>query len=241
MKNLTFFTGAGISKESGIDTFRDSGGLWTTHTIDDIATLNGWRKNRELVLDFYNERRKQLATVEPNQAHLDLVRLEEKFNVNIVTQNIDNLHSRAGSTNIIHLHGELTKAYGSLYNGRTSNDIEKTDIGYNEIKIGDKCEFTGSQLRPDVVWFGEYPNNTDKASEVFMNTDILVIIGTSMSIDYTIDLLKMSKRNPDLKIFCIDPNPPKEMLLRRFKNIIFIEKPATEGVRELINILSFYN
>lgn len=178
MKKILIFTGAGVSKESGIETFRDSkDSLWNNYKIEDVATIDAWRKNRELVLDFYNQRRAQLKDVEPNLAHKLIVDLEKDFEVTLVTQNVDNLHERAGSTNIIHLHGELTKSR-STYPGST----EVYDCP-GDINIGDKCA-RGAQLRPHIVWFGENldPANLDKATIAANECDICIIVGTSMQV-----------------------------------------------------------
>ena len=156
---IVIFTGAGIDKESGINTFRDSAdALWENHNIDDVCTPSGWRKDREKVLNFYNDRRRQLPTVEPNSAHTGLVKLEDKYDVTIVTQNVSDLHKRAGSSKILHLHGELTKARGSL----STNQDTIRDIGYGDINIGDKCKY-GSQVRPHIVWFEEMPFNVEES------------------------------------------------------------------------------
>lgn len=178
MKKILIFTGAGVSKESGIETFRDSkDSLWNNHKIKDVATIDAWRKNRSLVLDFYNQRRAQLKDVEPNLAHKIIADLEKDHKVTLVTQNVDNLHERAGSTNIIHLHGELTKSR-STYPGST----EVYDCP-GDINIGDKCP-RGAQLRPHIVWFGENldPANLDKATIAAQECDICIIVGTSMQV-----------------------------------------------------------
>jgi NAD-dependent deacetylase len=244
-KKIVVFTGAGISKESGIDTFRDAqSGLWYNVNVDDVATPEGWRKDREMVLKFYNERRAQLPTVQPNDAHKALVTLEEKFDITIVTQNVDDLHERAGSTNIIHLHGELTKARGALYDNKPSPLDEVVDIGYKEINIGDKCAFTGSQLRPHIVWFGEMPFGVIEAYRAMQNADILLIIGTSLQIGYTLDLLNNVRHEGDeryhnklaCEIYYIDPSPMRYLDNYGLK-INYIEKTAVEGVTELVNAL----
>ena len=194
-KKIVVFTGAGISRESGILTFRDvKDGLWNNHNLEDVATIEGWRKDREKVLAFYNERRQELINVTPNGAHNALVELENDYDVTIITQNVDDLHERAGSTNVVHLHGELTKARGCMYNNKTSPLDNVVNIGYADIKIGDKCSVSDSQLRPHIVWFGEYPFEIDKAFKSVRDADILLIIGTSLQITYTIDMLNNVKR-----------------------------------------------
>ena len=229
-KKIVVFTGAGVSRESGVLTFRDSvDGLWENHKIDDVCTPSGWKKDREKVLNFYNDRRRQLPTVEPNSAHTGLVKLEEKYDVTIVTQNVDDLHERAGSSKILHLHGELTKARGTLSSKETI-----VEIGYNDINIGDKCEITGSQLRPHIVWFEEMPFNVEESYDAITESDVLIIIGTSLMIGYTLNLL--SSVNGDCKIYYIDPQPSR-YLDHLGKDITYIEKPATEGVELILNEL----
>jgi NAD-dependent deacetylase len=232
MKKIVVFTGAGISKESGIETFRDANGLWENYKIEDVCTLEGWRKNREKVLDFYNARRKQLATVEPNDAHKALVKLSDNHELTLVTQNVDDLHERAGSTNVIHLHGELTKVRGSFWNGNPLQTIESIyDIGYEDIKIGDKCESTDSQLRPHIVWFGEYPFGVYEAVKGFQSADIILVIGTSLQISYTLEFFKTLKDG--VKIIYIDPSPV--MYLTNFGlDVEYIRKSAVEGVSEIV-------
>lgn len=227
-KKIVVFTGAGVSRESGILTFRDSvDGLWENHNIDDVCTPSGWKKDREKVLNFYNDRRRQLPSVEPNSAHTGLVKLEDKYDVTIVTQNVDDLHERAGSSKILHLHGELTKARGTL-----SSKESIVDIGYDDINIGDKCP-NGSQLRPHIVWFEEYPFNVEESYDAMIEADVLIIIGTSLMIGYTLNLL--SSVSDDCKIYYIDPQPSR--YLDHTKDITYIEKPATEGVESILNEL----
>ena len=177
MKNLVVLTGAGISAESGISTFRDSGGLWEQYRIEDVATPEGWARDPKLVTDFYNQRRKQLLEVEPNYGHIALVELEKYFNVYVVTQNVDNLHERAGSKNIVHLHGELTKVRSERFDHLI---YELTPDRY-EVKIGDKCE-KGFQLRPHIVWFGEAVPMLEEAVRLAQKADIFVVVGTSLNV-----------------------------------------------------------
>ena len=229
-KKIVVFTGAGVSRESGVLTFRDSvDGLWENHKIDDVCTPSGWKKDREKVLNFYNDRRRQLPTVEPNSAHTGLVKLEDKYDVTIVTQNVDDLHERAGSSKILHLHGELTKARGTLSSKETI-----VEIGYNDINIGDKCEITGSQLRPHIVWFEEYPFNVEESYDAITEADVLIIIGTSLMIGYTLNLL--SSVNGDCKIYYIDPQPSR-YLDHLGVDINYVETSATEGVELILNEL----
>lgn len=246
---IVVFTGAGVSRESGIETFRDSGGTWENEDVDAVATPEGWKKDKERVLNFYNQRRTQLENVEPNMAHKLIAELEKEHEVTVITQNVDDLHERAGSSNVIHLHGELTKAQSS------SNPKLIYNVGYTPTKIGDKCD-EGSQLRPHVVWFGEYPNNIEKAIKTLREVDLLLIIGTTFMIEYTTGLLRMCKdlHNPNMgvvDVHCIDPNPPKGVLDGLFNErkvneneefvwvgtTNYIEEPATEGMSEFLKLI----
>ncbi len=225
MKTITILTGAGISAESGVKTFRDSGGLWENHKVEDVASPKGWLMDQELVLKFYNERRRQLMEVEPNEAHKQLVRLEEKYIVNIITQNVDDLHERAGSKRILHLHGQLTQAKSSGYNESVK------DIGYSDIKSGDLCE-EGFQMRPNIVWFGESVPMITTAEGLAYDADIFIIIGTSMVVYPAAGLFGRTK--PGTPIYVIDP---AEMPVLGKENVTYIKKSATEGVMELVNKL----
>lgn len=197
MKNLVVLTGAGISAESGIKTFRDADGLWEGHDVMQVASPLGWEKDQELVLDFYNQRRKQLLSVDPNKAHTVLAELEQDFNVEIITQNIDDLHERAGSSNVLHLHGELLKA-------RSTFDENLVLNWKQDIKIGDFCEHN-FQLRPHVVWFGEAVPMMEKAIQKVSNADIIAIIGTSMQVYPAAGLIDFAPvKTP---VYFIDPNP----------------------------------
>lgn len=175
MEKIVVLSGAGISKESGLKTFRDDDGLWKSHRVEELATPHAWQQNQELVLEFYNWRRKQLLDVEPNPAHYALVELEKEFDVQIVTQNVDDLHERAGSSNVLHLHGEIRKARS------TADENLVYDIDGWELKTGDTCE-KGSQLRPHVVWFGEPVTNIEAAARISQTADIFLIIGTSLAV-----------------------------------------------------------
>ncbi|MBB3047635.1 NAD-dependent deacetylase [Litorivivens lipolytica] len=175
MSRVVVFSGAGISAESGLPTFRDNGGLWHNHSVYDVATPEAWQRDPHLVLDFYNARRQGLRKVKPNAAHLALAQLEQHCEVVVVTQNVDDLHERAGSSNVIHLHGELTKARS------TERESLVYDLGDRDIAWGDVCEL-GSQLRPHVVWFGEMVHNTDEACEAIAQADRLLVVGTSLSV-----------------------------------------------------------
>lgn len=225
MKKLVVLTGAGISAESGISTFRDANGLWEGHDIMEVASPQGFAKNPYLVLDFYNQRRKQLLEVTPNKAHYNLKELEAHFDVSIVTQNVDDLHERAGSSHIIHLHGELLKAR-SVYNERLIYNWEK------DIVLGDLAE-DNSQLRPHIVWFGEEVPMLTKAIEITEKADILVIIGTSMQVYPAASLINFVSE--DTAIYFIDPKPAVNKNV--FNNLTVIEDVATLGTDKLLNIL----
>ena len=230
---IVVFSGAGVSQESGVPTFRNSDGLWENHKVEDVATPKGWRENKKLVLDFYNARRAQLPTVEPNEAHKLLVELEKHHDVTIVTQNVDDLHERAGSSKVIHLHGELTKARGSFYEHKTSSLDPVYEIGYEDIKQGDMCETTGSQLRPHIVWFGEMPLDTEEAFMSLAEADVVLIVGTSLQITYTMDALAMIMESTDASFYYVDPEPSR--YLDGFGEVTYIEKPASEGVKDFVD------
>lgn len=219
MKKLVILTGAGISAESGISTFRDAGGLWEGHDIIEVASPEGWRKNRELVLDFYNKRRKQALNCLPNEAHLELAKLEKFFDVTIITQNVDNLHEKAGSSKIIHLHGELFKSQSTL----DPNLIYNMD-GW-QINLGDKCE-KGSQLRPYIVWFGEMVPMMEPAIDAAADADIFAVIGTSMMVYPAASLIQYTKRN--IPKYIIDVKIPETGAL---ENLCEIEAPASRGTK----------
>ncbi|MDD4994060.1 MAG: NAD-dependent deacylase [Paludibacter sp.] len=222
MKKLVVLTGAGMSAESGISTFRDEGGLWEKYKIDDVATPNAWRKNKALVLDFYNQRRKQLFNVEPNAGHLALAELEKQFEVQIITQNVDNLHERAGSTNILHLHGELMKVRSTGHGAEVYN---LTEDKY-ETHVGDKCP-KGFQLRPHIVWFGEAVTLMDEAERLTKQADILLVIGTSLQVYPAAGLI--NQVNTDIPVYLIDPRPIDKLP----SHVTIIQKGASEGMIEL--------
>jgi len=226
-KKIVFFSGAGISRESGVLTFRDCvDGLWNNHKIEDVATIGAWGKDREKVLGFYNERRKQMPEVVPNEGHLLIASLEKDYDVIIVTQNVDDLHERAGSTNVIHLHGELTKARSCM-----NPKAEPVNIGYNDINMGDKAE-DGSQLRPHIVWFGEYPFGVDKGYQAIRNADYLVVIGTSLNITYTLDML--AEASNDCEVFYIDPEPSQMLGWYTKKTVNLMKYGGAEGMAKFI-------
>jgi NAD-dependent deacetylase len=218
MKKLVVLTGSGISSESGLKTFRESGGLWEDYDVMEVASYSGWTKNMELVLQFYNERRSQLKDARPNEAHAGLVDLEKYFSVQIITQNVDNLHEKAGSKNVLHLHGILTRA-------RSTGDPHLIyDIGYEPIHAGDTCD-KGFQLRPDIVWFGEAVPAIEEAAAITSTADIFVVIGTSMVVYPAAGLIDyVPKSTP---VFLIDPN---EVALPVFRNIHIIREKAGAGI-----------
>lgn len=225
-KKIVVLTGAGMSAESGIATFRDTDGLWENHRVEDVATPEGFRINPEFVLEFYNQRRKELLGTKPNNGHLGLAELEKEYDVTIVTQNVDNLHEQAGSSDVVHLHGELMKSRSS----RDPSIIYEIDKDNVEIKIGDMCEL-GSQLRPDIVWFGEAVPMIETAAKVVQKADIVVIIGTSLNVYPAAGLVDFAKTGTP--IYLIDP---KDVRGSR-RNITHIQKGASEGVKELTKIL----
>ncbi|WP_444995390.1 NAD-dependent deacylase [Aliikangiella sp. IMCC44359] len=194
---IVVFTGAGISAESGLKTFRDSNGLWNEYSVNEVATPKAWSNNPELVLNFYNERRKEICNTRPNDAHLWIAKLEEKYEVVVVTQNIDDLHERAGSKNVIHVHGEITKARSS----QDSNFV--TTIGYDDINIGETAA-DGSQLRPDIVWFGEAVMNYDISREHFSTAKRVLVVGTSLSVFPVAGLLKKARYSAEKVIVAFD-------------------------------------
>jgi len=220
MKKIVVLTGAGISAESGISTFRDSNGLWENHDIMEVASPEGWRNNPKLVLNFYNLRRKQLKEVKPNSAHYFLKGLEEKYEVVVITQNVDDLHERAGSSKIIHLHGELLKV-------RSEKNEDMVLDWSEDINLGDLAE-DGAQLRPYIVWFGEMVPMLERAVEEVLSADVMLVIGTSLQVypaASLIDYIEYGK-----PVFVIDPN---SVLVPHNPHIKIIRKTATEGVKEL--------
>ena len=225
MKNLVILSGAGISAESGVQTFRDAGGLWEGHDVMEVASPEGWNRNQALVLDFYNKRRAQLFTVKPNKGHMDLVELEKHFQVNIITQNVDDLHERAGSSSVIHLHGELLKVRSSM----DENDILEWK---NDLTLSDKCK-KGSQLRPHIVWFGEAVPLIPDAIQIVQKADFLAVIGTSLQVYPAASLMHYAKRG--ITIFYIDPNPT--ISESAIPNLKIIKENATVGVAIMKQII----
>lgn len=227
MKRVVILTGAGISKESGIETFRDAqDSLWNNYKVEDVATPMGFLKNPEMVLEFYNERRKQLAGVEPNQAHIDLSELEDYYDVKIITQNIDDLHERGGSTDVLHLHGSLTEAKTNMSPDKIYN------IGYKDINIGDEGE-DGVQMRPNVVWFGESVPAINDAERITKSADVFIIIGTSLGVYPAATLHRLTPK--DTPIYIVDPSVPENMIYE--DRVTLHQEPATTGVAKVVDEL----
>ena len=225
MKKLVVLTGAGISAESGLKTFRDSDGLWEGYDVMEVATLEGFYKNPTLVLNFYNQRRKQLLEASPNKAHFNLAKLQTYFDVEIITQNVDDLHERAGSKKITHLHGELLKV-------RSSVDENLVYNWNKDLILGDLCE-KKKQLRPHIVWFGEEVPLLDKAIEITEKADTLIIIGTSMQVYPAASLINFIM--PNTPIYFIDPTPT--ISENQFQNLTIIKENASSGTDKLIELL----
>ena len=230
MKKIVVLTGAGMSAESGISTFRDAGGLWDQYPVEQVATPEGYAANPQLVTDFYNARRRQLLTVEPNDGHRLVAALEKTYKVVVVTQNVDNLHERAGSSRVIHLHGELTKVTSSLQPNNPRYIRELAPEEY-EVKIGDTAG-DGSQLRPFIVWFGEEVPNIEVAADYVQQADIVIIIGTSLNVYPAAGLLYYAKTGAEL--YLIDP---ADVRVPYGQRVQVIQKGASEGMRELCELL----
>ena len=232
MKKIVVLTGAGVSAESGVSTFRDSDGLWENHKVEDVASIEGWYRNPSLVLDFYNARRAQLATVKPNAAHLAIAALEDEYKVTVVTQNVDNLHERAGSTKVVHLHCELTKVRPeNCCNDRDGYSEETVfDIGTDTIALGDLAP-NGAQLRPHIVWFGEAVPKIEQAIDAVEAADILLIVGTSLQVYPAAGLYRYA--GMDTPIYIIDP---KDVAVRDGR-LTHIKDVATKGMEVFKNIL----
>lgn len=231
MKRIAILTGAGISAESGISTFRDSNGLWEQYRIEDVATPEGFFRNSKLVNDFYNQRRKELLHTQPNEAHRLVAALESKYDVTVITQNIDNLHERAGSSKVIHLHGELTKVCSSR-DPENPNFIKQLKPDEYTVDYRDKAG-DGSPIRPYVVWFGEPVPNIEVATETVSESDILIIIGTSLQVYPAAGLINYAKNG--VPIYVIDPKDVSNGT--RGKNVTFIKDVATKGMEKLYDLL----
>lgn len=230
-KHIVVLTGAGVSAESGFATFRDTGGLWEQYDVNDVASIEGWYRNRSLVLDFYNQRRAQLRDAKPNAAHVAIAALEKDFAVDVITQNVDNLHERAGSTRIVHLHGELTKVRpeNGIYD-RTGSEAEVIDIGYDTVQLGDLAP-NGSQLRPHIVFFGEAVPKIETAIDLVEKADILLIVGSSLQVYPAAGLYRYARNS--CPIYVIDPKPVPLSDPR----VTFIPEVATKGMAEFVRLI----
>ena len=233
-KNLVVLSGSGISAESGISTFRGGNGLWDNVPVEEICTPEGWNRNPGKVLRFYNERRAQLGSVEPNEAHLILAQLQDEYNVSVITQNVDNLHERAGSRNVLHLHGELTKIRPEDCYTYADGFSEKyvTDIGYRAVELGEKGGPRNTQMRPHIVWFGESVPNLEKAAALVERADILLIIGTSLQVYPAASLYQFAP--PSCRLFLVDPDSRTGGMVR---GVTFINDVATSGMRRFRQML----
>ena len=230
-KKIAVLTGAGVSAESGFASFRDTGGLWEQFDVNDVASIEGWYRNRKLVLDFYNQRRAQLRDAKPNAAHVAIAALEKDYDVDVITQNVDNLHERAGSTRVLHLHGELTKMRPE--NGeydRSYSEKEVIDVGYDAVHLGDLAP-NGSQLRPHIVFFGEAVPNIEKAIGLVEKADILLIVGTSLQVYPAAGLYRYA--SIDTPIYVIDPKPVPLSDSR----VTLIQDVATKGMVRFMELL----
>ncbi len=225
--NIAVLTGAGISAESGLKTFRDSNGLWEGHDVMEVATPEGFARNPELVLEFYNQRRRQLLTITPNAAHSALAQLEEQHTVNIITQNVDDLHERAGSKNVLHLHGELLKI-------RSSRNVKDIKYWNKDIVVGDICE-KGHQWRPHIVWFGEAVPAMDNAIAIVEKADVVIIVGTSMQVYPAAGLMEYAPEHA--KLYFVDPNPSLDSNSR----LTVIAEKASSGVEKVIKMIGDRN
>lgn len=225
MKKLVVLTGAGISAESGLSTFRDAGGLWEGYRIEDVATPEAWRRNPELVLEFYNQRRKAALDAQPNEAHVTLARLEDRFEVIVITQNVDDLHERAGSSHVIHLHGKLFESRSTL-----DPSLVYPIRGW-QLNLGDRCE-RGSQLRPNIVWFGESVPMMETAAALAAEADIFLVVGTSLVVYPAAGLVDVVPVTAPK--FIIDPKRPDGF----FHGVHFIQQKATTGMREFVSMVN---
>ncbi|MBR3029654.1 MAG: NAD-dependent protein deacylase [Bacteroidales bacterium] len=227
MKKLAVLSGAGISKESGLSTFRDSDGLWENYSAQEVASIEGWYRNKSLMLKFYNERRRQIEHTEPNEAHRILAQMEKDWDVDIITQNIDNLHERAGSTKVIHLHGLITQARGENHENKIY------DIGYKDIHLGDLAP-TGDQLRPHIVWFGEAVPMIEPAIRIVEKADILLVVGTSLNVYPAAGLIQYI--SPGTPIYLVDPTP----MNLHYDRYTQIQDVATKGVAKFAEMVAPY-
>ena len=230
-RHIVVLTGAGVSAESGFATFRDAGGLWEQYNVNDVASIEGWYRNRALVLDFYNQRRAQLKDAAPNAAHRAIAALETDYDVDVVTQNVDNLHERAGSTRVVHLHGELTKVRpeSGVYD-RTGSEAEVIDVGYEAVNLGDTAP-NGRQLRPHIVFFGEAVPKIELAADLVSRADILLIVGSSLQVYPAAGLYRYAPR--ECPIYVIDPAPVDLPDPR----VTFIREVASRGMEAFVKML----
>lgn len=231
-KKIAVLTGAGVSAESGFSTFRDSGGLWAQYDPQVVASIDGWYRDRGLLLDFYNGLRHQLRDAKPNAAHYAIASLEKDYDVTVITQNVDNLHERAGSTRVVHLHGELDKARPEhgVYD-ESFSEAEVIDLHYEDIRLGDKAP-NGSQLRPHIVWFGEAVPKIERAIDYVSQADILLIVGSSLSVYPAAGLYRYA--GPDCSVYIIDP---QDVNLRHDKRITHIREVATAGMPKFMEMI----
>jgi NAD-dependent deacetylase len=227
MRKLAVLTGAGVSAESGVKTFRDAGGLWEGHRIEDVATPDAWRRQPEIVLDFYNQRRRQLLEVSPNAAHMAIAEAERDFEVTVITQNVDDLHERAGSSRIIHLHGDLLKV-------RSTGDEQLIYDWRKDLVMGDRCA-KGYQLRPHIVWFGEMVPMLEVAIPIVAAADAILVVGSSMQVYPAAGLVGFARRHAT--ILYVDPDPKLNHELALRADLSIIAKPASEGVPEALRLL----
>lgn len=229
-EKIVVLSGSGISAESGLKTFRDSDGLWEGYDVLEVASIQGWRKNKKLVLDFYNERRRQLESAKPNDAHYAISDLQKHFDVTVITQNVDDLHEKAGTQDIIHLHGELTKARSSM------DQRIVVDIGYKDIKHGDTAS-DGSQLRPHIVWFGEQVPLLQEAAEIVSDCDFFIVVGTSLVVYPAASLISFV--DDETPKYIVDPVKPE--LFQKVWNLFYIQEKASIGMRRLTDKLIEYS
>ena len=231
MRKIAVLTGAGVSAESGFSTFRDSGGLWEKYDVNDVASIEGWYRNRKLVLDFYNGLRVQLRDAKPNAAHVAIAELENKYKVDVITQNVDNLHERAGSTHVVHLHGELTKVRpeNGVYDN-SGSEREVIDIGYDAVRLGDLAP-NGCQLRPHIVFFGEAVPKIEQAIDLVSAADILLIVGSSLQVYPAAGLYRYAGN--DTPIYVIDPKP----VPIHDSRVTVIPEVATVGMQKFVEML----
>lgn len=226
MARIVVFSGAGVSAESGLKTFRDSDGLWENYNVMEVATPEAWSANPELVLEFYNKRREQVVKATPNEAHYAIAKLEEEHDVTVITQNIDDLHERAGSSNVLHLHGEIRKSRSVL------NDDETFEILGSELNYGDTCK-NGGQLRPHVVWFGEAVPAMDEAIQLVETAEFLVVVGTSLNVYPAANLIRFT--NFKCKTYLVDP---KDVVAKDIENLTVVKEKATSGIPEVARMIS---